>query len=73
MLVALAEYFQTLVLEIHIPLKLQIVVDETRYTNIKSLEFRPELFTTNPEEGWIEVLGDRSQKWEKLYNNFSIT
>jgi len=42
MLIYLAEYFKT-----------QIVVDERRYGNIVAIDYRPELFTTDPTKGWI--------------------
>jgi DNA cross-link repair 1B protein len=45
LLIALAEHFKTL-----------IVVNEARYHSIELLNLRPELFTTNKEEGWIKVV-----------------
>jgi len=42
MLIYLAEYFKT-----------QIVLDERRYSNIIAIDYRPELFTTDPTKGWI--------------------
>mmetsp|Transcript_1899 Transcript_1899/g.4195 ORF Transcript_1899/g.4195 Transcript_1899/m.4195 type:complete len:366 (+) Transcript_1899:179-1276(+) len=45
MLIALAERFKTL-----------IVVNEIRYHSIELLGMRPELFTTNKDEGWIKVV-----------------
>jgi hypothetical protein len=33
-----------------------IIIDEKRYENIKAMGFDPEYFSTNPEDGWIEVV-----------------
>ena len=43
-LINLAQDFETL-----------IVLDESRMRKIKQMDLRPELFTTNSEEGWIYV------------------
>ena len=45
LMVALAEKYQTI-----------IVVNEDRYALIQSINLRPELFSTNRDDGWIEVI-----------------
>ena len=52
--IKLAEHYQTL-----------IVVNESRYSSILAMDMRPELFTTNKHEGWIEVI-TKDQKWKRL-------
>jgi len=52
--IKLAEHYQTL-----------IVVNESRYSSILAMDMRPELFTTNKDEGWIEVI-TKDQKWKRL-------
>lgn len=46
--IKLAERFQTL-----------IVLSEEKYRNMVILNIRPELFTTDPKEGWIEIISKR--------------
>lgn len=55
MLIELANMFNTL-----------IVVNETRYTTLQAIGLYLEKFTTNPEEGFIEVIR-KPQIEEKLY------
>lgn len=54
MLIELANKFETL-----------IVVNETRYTTLRAIGLHVEKFTTNPEEGFIEVIR-KPQIEEKL-------
>ncbi len=44
----------------------QIVLNEERYNYIKAINLRPELFTTNPEEGFIEVI-KKGQRKNKMF------
>ena len=54
MLVELSNVFQT-----------KIVVNETRYSTLQAIGLYVEKFTTNPEEGFIEVI-HKSQIEDKL-------
>ena len=45
LMIALALKYETL-----------IVVNEDRYQLIKAINLQPELFTTNRNDGWIEVI-----------------
>jgi len=45
MMLRLSEYFQTL-----------IVIPEKKFKMLEAMEYRTDIFTTNPEEGWIEVI-----------------
>lgn len=60
----LAEYFQTL-----------IIISEEKMKQIKSLNFRTDLFTINKEEGWIEIISKKQRikrlELEKNNNNLN--
>ena len=43
------------------------MVSHERYKNIKSINYRPEVFTTIYDEGWIEVI-KKAQRIERLRN-----
>lgn len=47
----------------------KIVVSHERYKNIKAINLRPELFTTNYSEGWIEII----KKHERVSRIYSKT
>lgn len=57
LLIHLAEHYKT-----------PIVVNSERYKNIKTMNLRPEIFTTNYYEGWIEVITKKERK-QRLYDN----
>lgn len=46
-------------------LDLIIVVDEQRYENIIAMEFDREIFSTNPEEGRLEIV-QKTKLYQKL-------
>jgi len=43
--------------------KTKAVVDEDRYKKIKLLGLEPELYTTNPDEGWLHIKTKEQRKY----------
>jgi DNA cross-link repair 1B protein len=60
LMVQLAEKFETVV-----------VVSQQRFEMIQSINLRPELFSTNHDDGWIEVIS-KFQREERLKNKNCI-
>lgn len=44
-----------------------IVVNEAKYEQVLALNLSPDLFSTNREDGWIEVIR-KSEREERLYD-----